>query len=153
MSRGGGENTVESRKLKVESQPERGRIQRPEKLARTRKRGVFTTEGTEMGRRGGEEDTVESRKSRPGRDLRSRATRDLRSRNLCDLRLKVEGQPKPRKIRRPGKLPDRVGAGGAGADAEHAEITGRCGLRCGAAEMEAQYQTLCYHVGTILVKE
>ncbi len=74
MSRGGGENTVESRKLKVESQPKRGRIQRPEKL-------------------------------------------------------------------------------GAGADAEHAEITGRCGLRCGAAEMEAQYQTLCYHVGTILVKE
>jgi hypothetical protein len=92
-----------------------------------------------MGRGGGEEDTVESRKSRPGRDLRSRKSRDLR--------LKVEGQPKPGKIRRPEKL-------GAGADAEHAEITRRYGLRCGAAGMEeAEYQTSCYHVGTILVKE
>ncbi len=43
-----------------------------------------------MGRGVGEEDMVESRK------------------------LKVEGQPKPRKIRRPERLPDR---GGAGADA------------------------------------
>src|SRR6266571_5036425 len=101
--RGGEEDTVESRKLKVESQPKRGRIQRPEKLARTRKRGVFTTEGTEMGRRGRKErEAVESRKSRPGRDLRSRKS--------PDLRLKVGGQPKPRKIRGPEKL-------GAGADA------------------------------------
>ncbi len=89
--------------------------------------------------RGGGENTVESRKSRPGRDLRSRKS--------PDLRLKVEGQPKPRKIRRPEKL-------GTGADAEHAEITRRRGLQCEAAEMEeAEYQTSCYHVGTILVKE
>jgi len=82
-----------------------------------------------MGRRGGEEDTVESRK------------------------LKVESQPERGRIQRPEKLPDKVGAGGAGADAEHAEIMRRCGLRSGVAGMEAQYQTLCYHVGTILVKE
>ena len=76
-----------------------------------------------MRRGGGEEDTVESRK------------------------LKVESQPKRRKIQRPEML-------GAGADAEDAEITRRCDLRCGAAGMEeAEYQTSCYHVGTILVKE
>ncbi len=57
-----------------------------------------------MGRRGrGERDAVESRKPRPGRDLRSRKS--------PDLRLKVEGQPKRRRIQRPEKLPDKIGAG------------------------------------------
>src|SRR5260370_24249243 len=64
----------------------------------------------------GERDAVESRKSRPGRDLRSRKS--------PEPRLKIEGQPKRRTIQRPEKLPDKVEAptksgqaGGAGAHA------------------------------------
>src|SRR5260370_17840587 len=63
----------------------------------------------------GERDAVESRKSRPGRDLRSRKS--------PEPRLKIEGQPKRRTIQRPEKLPDKVEAptksgqaGGASAD-------------------------------------
>ncbi len=67
-----------------------------------------------MGREGGEEDTVESRK------------------------LKVEGQPKRRRIHR--------------KDAEHTEITQRGGLRCGSARMVAQYQIPYYHMITVSVK-
>src|SRR5260370_37703702 len=64
----------------------------------------------------GERDAVESRKSRPSRDLRSRKS--------PEPRLKIEGQPKRRTIQRPEKLPDKVEAptksgqaGGAGAGA------------------------------------
>ncbi len=91
-----------------------------------------------MGRRGrGERDAVESRKSRPGRDLRSRKS--------PDLRLKVEGRPKRRRIQR--------------RDAEHTEITQRGGLQWAAAgiprgsgQVVSQYQVPCYHMITVPVK-
>ncbi len=84
-----------------------------------------------MGRRGRKErDGVESRESRSGRDLRSRKS--------PDLRLKVEGQPKRRRIQR--------------RDAEDTEITQRGGLRRGVPGMVAQYQIICYHMITVSVK-
>ena len=92
-----------------------------------------------MRRRGREErDAVESRKSRPGRDLGPRKS--------PDLRLKVEGQPKRRRVQR--------------RDAEHTEITQRGGLQCvaagiprGSGYVVANSQRTYYHMITTSVKE